>query len=199
MLVREVETLWFRDTPWYEYPLLTLPLIGDVSLRRVFYMFIFSVPLYMVFSFIGYGFMGLVIGLIIGFILSRPPKSVHLELILITALTKPRIHTPSRKVKVEKQAKPVKVKTFKDEPLKVYGVLRAPDGSPIQGAKLKLLIDGKPIAEGLTDERGRYVFYVKIPEGLHVVSVLYDNLEVLRRSIIVEYREEGTVVRSAKV
>jgi len=192
--MREVDTLWFRDVPWFEYPLLTLPFIGDVSIRRLVYMILFGVGGFTLSSWLfidrTYSIAALAVGVSLGFLLSKPPKAFYPERVLLMVLTRPRrikrapIKPVIERVEVEKA---INVRLSREEPLKVYGVLRDHNGNPIPNARVELVVDDVTVGEAVTDDYGRYTLYTKVPEGHHIISVRYQGVEVLKQKVLVKY------------
>ena len=193
-LMREIDSLWFRDTPWFEYPLLTLPFIGDVSVRRLAYMALFGMVGFILSSWLindrVYSIAALALGVSLGFLLSKPPKAFYPERVFLTALTRPRrIRRTFTKPVIERVEveKVINVRLSREEPLKVYGVLRDHNGNPIPNARVELVVDDVTVGETVTDDYGRYTLYTKVPEGHHIISVRYQGVEVLKQKVLVKY------------
>ena len=194
-MVREVRTLWFREKSLLDDPLVTLPLVGDVSPRKLIYAVTFAIPGFVAAA--ALGFNPLIAALasgIAGLALAREPKAISVEKQLLYALTgsyrpsaaKPRRERELRRAKPEEIAKLILEEL---EPVKIHGLVVDPyTGSPVAGAELALCVDGKPVARTVSDSQGRYSFYAYLEPGSHVVEVRLGDQVIMRKAVVVSVR-----------
>ena len=189
--MREVRTLWFREWPWWEVPLFTLPFVGDVSFRRLTYMVGFAVVGWFAGNYAvpGYGgFAGAAAGLVAGFLLGAPYRLLPPEALLLHIMSSPPATSGKTRERKVRQA-PVTVSLSDvEEPVKVFGTVRDARGRPIANAEVTLFVDGRPEARVSTDWDGRFVFYTQLSPGQHEVVVKHGDVEVLRSLVRVEVR-----------
>ena len=198
-MVREIETLAVKDIPWYEQPLITIPLIGDIPPRKLIYMVLMGLILLAPFRLLGLGteyqIAASLAGLGLGFYVAKPTKSVSIERILLTVITgsyKPRTF---KKVKVkikEIREEQVELRVQRLEPVKITGLLIDPySGYIISGTEVELYVDGRLVDKVVTDSQGAYSFYVQLQPGIHIVEVKYGNAVLTRKKVHVMVERES--------
>ena len=198
-MARVVRTLSFREKPWWDTPLVTLPFLGDVEPRRLLYMVVGALAGYLLSSMLGDGIAfnasGLAIGAFTGYIACRQCKAVCPEkqlLYLITRAYRPRSTLKRRELRRVARIETAYITVSEPmEPIKIHGILLDPyTGTPMSSAQLVLIVDGREVARTLSDSQGRYAFYVTLKPGTHEITVKAGDVVALRKKVVVELREK---------
>ncbi len=107
-----------------------------------------------------------------------PTKTVSVEKIIITSII--GFPKPKRTKRKKEQAKARIIEVSENTPLKLSGFAVDPaTGTALANAKIEVLVDGEPIATGVSDEQGKYsIILTDLSKGLHDIKVLVNGKEV---------------------
>lgn len=200
-MVREVKVLALEDKPWWHQPLLTFPIIGDISIRQLIILTIGLIPALLL-TVKDYGVQEVVASALIGLMVSgslafKRVKSVLFEKQLLYAVTGYRPKTRVTKPRIERrrtiEAPEVIEVTAPDSSriptIKVFGVLRDSLNNPLAGAEVNVFVNGVKYAKIRTGTHGDYVFYYT-PDapGLYEIELRLHSKPVIRKKVKVEMR-----------
>ncbi len=180
-------------------PLITLPFVGDVPPRKLLYGFGMSILSYLVsVHVLGISGTGLIASLIAGFVagylVAREPRAVSWErqlYYLVTGSYRPRVPKAAkyRLGKVREGEEEVSIALSEvTEPVKVYGIVIDPYTGMPTSTELRLFINGREVSKTYSDTNGRYVFYIHLRPGTHIVEVKAGDVVVMRKKVIVSLR-----------
>ncbi len=203
---REVRVLAVEDRPWWMQPLFSFPFIGDLSVRQVLLVTVFTVIAVFVSIILELDFLeGLVLvltGLFIGLgVAKKPVKAVLPEkqlLIILTGRHKPRTK-PVKMARPIDKAKHVGIPetlevyardSTRIPTVKIVGVLRDPLGNPLVDEELEVYVNGRLYTRARTGSSGEYtVYYSPEGPGLYEIEIRLHGKTVLKRRIKVGVRD----------
>mgnify|MGYP005640036595 FL=1 len=201
-MVREVRVLALEDKPWWRQPLLTFPIIGDISVRQFIILIIGLIPaLFLTIE--GYGIQEVVTSALIGLMISgslafKRVKSVPFEKQLLyaitgsykpkTRITRPRIER-KRAIETPEVIEVIAPDSSRIPTIKVFGVLRDSLNNPLANAEVDVFVNSVRYAKIRTGPHGDYVFYYT-PDapGLYEIELKLHGRPIVRKKVKVEVR-----------